>query len=67
MNKFVKMGGEIQLKCDTKLKLNEEHYSVTKVAEIVDESRKMMVNLLKDPNNYGERKSCGRSVSNRSG
>ncbi|KAK1125526.1 hypothetical protein K0M31_005885, partial [Melipona bicolor] len=39
----------------TVLKLNEEHYSVTKIAR----NRKVIENLLKDPDNYGERKNCG--------
>ena len=43
------------------LKLNEERYSVTKVAKLINKSRKVIVNLLKDSNNYEKRKSCGRS------
>ena len=42
------------------LKLNEEHYSVTKIAKIINRSRKVIVNLLEDSDNYGERKSYGR-------
>ena len=37
------------------LKLNEERYSKT-----VNRSGKVIMNLLKDPDNYGERQSCGR-------
>ena len=40
--------------------LNEEHYSVTKIAKAVNRIRKVTINLLKDPDNYGDRKSCGR-------
>ncbi|CAD1475991.1 unnamed protein product, partial [Heterotrigona itama] len=42
------------------LKLNEQHCSVTKIAKTVNRSRKVITNLLKDPDNYGRRKSCGR-------
>ena len=38
------------------LKLNEEYYSVTKVARAVNRSRKVITNLLKDPDNREERK-----------
>ena len=44
----------------TILKLNEEHCSVTKTARTVNRSRKAMESVLKDPDNYEERKSCGR-------
>ena len=43
------------------LKLNEERYSVTKIAKLINKSREVIVNLLKDSNNYEKRKSCGRS------
>ena len=42
------------------LKLNEQHYSETKISEIINKSGKVIVNLLQDPDNYAERKSCGR-------
>ena len=44
----------------TILKLNEEHYSVTKIAGTVDKNRKVIGNLLKDPDNYENRKNYGR-------
>ena len=40
-------------------KLNEEHYSVTEIAETVNTSCKVTMNLLKDRDNYGQRKGCG--------
>ena len=51
----------IQMKYILILKLNEERYSVTKIAKTVNRSREMTTNLLKDLDNYGERKNCGRS------
>lgn len=43
------------------LKLNEECYFATKTAKRqLTEVDKAMMNLLKDPDNDGERKSCGR-------
>ena len=44
----------------TTLKSNEEHYFATKIARTVNRSRKVMENVLKDPDNYEERKNCGR-------
>ena len=43
------------------LKLNEERYSVTKVAKLINKSRQATMNLLKDSDNCGESKSCERS------
>ena len=43
-----------------RLKLNEEHCSITKIAKTGDRSRKVMTNLLKDPVNSGKREGCGR-------
>ena len=34
---------------------------MTKVAKTVNRNRKVTMNLLKDLDNYGKRKSCGRS------
>ena len=34
---------------------------MTKVAKTVNRNRKVTMNLLKDSDNYGQRKSCGRS------
>ena len=43
----------------TILKLNKQHCSVTEIAKTVNRSRNVM-NLLKDTDNYGRKKSCGR-------
>ena len=44
----------------TILKLNEEHYSVTKMVKTVDRSDKTTMNLLKNPDNCAKIKNCGR-------
>ena len=43
------------------LKLNKERYPVTKIAETVNRSRKVTINLLKDSDNCGKSKNRGRS------
>ena len=44
---------------DRILILSSEKYSVTKIAKLVNRSRKVVRNLLKDPKNYGKKKSTG--------
>ena len=41
------------------LKLNEKHYSATKIVKTINKNHKVIMNLLKDFDNYGK-KSCGR-------
>lgn len=45
---------------DRILLLSSEKYSITKIAKLVNRSRKVVRNLLKDPKNYGKKKSTGR-------
>lgn len=44
----------------TILKLKNENFSVAKIARILKRSRNVVMNLLKDPENYGKKKSPGR-------
>ncbi|XP_076657166.1 uncharacterized protein LOC143361560 [Halictus rubicundus] len=47
----------------TILKLSEEPYSVTKISKVVNRSRKVIINLLKNPENHGKKKGSGRPQS----
>ena len=64
MNKFVKIGRGRELnsgEVHAILKLYEGRYSATKMTKIVERSREVITNLLKDFDNYGKGRSCGRS------
>lgn len=42
------------------LELKKQNFTISKISKIVKRSRKVIYNLLKDPSNYGKKKSCGR-------
>ena len=45
----------------TALKLIKEKYSIAKIAKILKRSRNVISKLVKNPDNYGKKKSSGRS------